>query len=277
MGTYAVVTGSSGGFGSVFVRTLLEKGYDVIAGVRDMAKGEFLVQEAKQIGKQEHLHLWQLDVTNPDDIERLTAFLEKSSDSVDVLINNAGYCQGGVVEGLSEEQWQEQFDVNMFGVIRLTKALLPLLRRQRFGRVINISSISGRIGLPGMSAYASTKFALEGFSESLRYEMLPFQVYVSLIEPGSYRTGIWEKALQERAHADEAYDTLTSNLEKEASRAASGSSDPEVAATVLENILKTKKPRLRYPMGTSARMYHYVKPLIPYRLLEWIILRRIFR
>ncbi|SFL45720.1 SDR family NAD(P)-dependent oxidoreductase [Salibacterium qingdaonense] len=277
MGSYAVVTGSSGGFGSVFVRTLLEKGYDVIAGVRDTAKGETLVQEAEKLGKQDHLHLWQLDVTNPDDIKRLASFLEKTSQSVEVLINNAGYCQGGVVEGLSEEQWQEQFDVNVFGVIRLTKALLPLFRKQRAGRIINISSISGRIGLPGMAAYAAGKFALEGFSESLRYEMLPFQVYVSLVEPGSYRTGIWEKALQERAHADEAYDTLTANLENEASQAASGSSDPEAAASILKNILKAKKPALRYPMGTSAFLYHFVKPLIPSRLLEWIIIRRVQR
>ncbi|MFD2706169.1 SDR family NAD(P)-dependent oxidoreductase [Salibacterium lacus] len=277
MGSYAVVTGSNGGFGRVFVRTLLEQGYDVIAGVRDTAKGEFLVQEAEQIEKQEHLHVWQLDVTQPGDIERLQTFLEKSSRPVDVLINNAGYCQGGVVEGLSEEQWQRQFDVNVFGVIRLTKALLPLFRKQRAGQIINISSVSGRIGLPGMGAYAAGKFALEGFSESLRYEMQPFQVYVSLVEPGSYRTGIWEKALSGRAKADKAYETLTANLENEASEAASGSSDPEAAASVLQKILKANKPRLRYPMGNSAFLYHYVKPLIPSRLLEWIIIRRVLR
>ncbi|MGY4691581.1 SDR family NAD(P)-dependent oxidoreductase [Salibacterium sp. K-3] len=277
MGAYAVVTGSSGGFGRVFVRTLLEKGYDVIAGVRDTSKGEFLVQEAKRLGRQEHLHVWQLDVTNPHDIERLQDYLEKSSLPVELLLNNAGYCQGGVVEGLTEEQWQKQFDVNVFGAVRLTKALLPLFRRQRSGRIINISSISGRIGLPGMGAYAAGKFALEGFSESLRYEMLPFHVYVSLMEPGSYRTGIWEKALRGRADADEEYGRLVQNLESEASRAASESAGPEAAEAVLEKIITARKPKLRYPLGASAFLYYYVKPLIPSRLLERAVIRRILR
>ncbi|WP_026701984.1 SDR family NAD(P)-dependent oxidoreductase [Salibacterium aidingense] len=277
MGDCAIVTGSNGGFGQVITAKLLSMNYEVIATVRERERGQVLVDQATQIGKGDKLHLWEMDVTEPSHIEELKQYLLSEKKQVVVLVNNSGYCQAGMVEGVTDQQWREQFDVNFFGVVSLTKALLPMFRSQRSGSIINISSVSGFLGFPGMGAYAGSKFALEGFSESLRYEMLPFHIYVSLIEPGSYQTRIWEKALKHAAETEGDYKTMMANLQKEALQAAENSTAPEKIAEVVEKILRAKRPNLRYRLGTSAAMLHGLKQTMPARWLEKIIVSRLLR
>ncbi|RSL32380.1 SDR family oxidoreductase [Salibacterium salarium] len=273
----AIVTGSNGGFGQVIVEQLLEMEYEVIAGVRNIERANVLVDKSEKLGKREWLHVFELDVTDSQHIEGLKDYIQSKEKTVDVLINNAGYCQGGIVETLSEEEWRNQFDVNFFGTVSLTTALLPIFRRQRYGSIINMSSVSGNIGLPGMSAYAGSKFALEGFSESLRYEMLPFQVYVSLIEPSSYKTGIWEKALQHIKQTSTDYERLVENLKKEARQSAADSGDPHEVTVLLKTILQAKTPKLRYPLGKTAKQIHRWKHLLPNRWLDKKIIKRVNR
>ncbi|MDQ0300211.1 NAD(P)-dependent dehydrogenase (short-subunit alcohol dehydrogenase family) [Salibacterium salarium] len=273
----AVVTGSNGGFGRIMVQQLLEMEYEVIAGVRNLQYGNALVERAEALGKKECLHLFELDITDTQQIEKLADFVQSNMKTLDVLVNNAGYCQGGIVEALSEEEWRHQFDVNFFGTVKLTTAMLPIFRKQRFGSIINVSSISGYMGMPGMSAYASSKFALEGFSESLRYEMLPFHVYVSLIEPSSYKTDIWEKALTDIKLASVDYKTMVENLVGEARQSVEGAGDPYEIATLLRVILQAKRPKLRYPLGKTAKYAYRWRHFLPKQWLENMIVKRLNR
>ncbi|GAA3324660.1 hypothetical protein GCM10020331_053430 [Ectobacillus funiculus] len=144
----------------------------------------------------DRIHIIQLDVTDSSAAAAVITDIIRCYGQIDLLVNNAGYAAGGFTEELAAEQWRQQFEVNFFGLVTVTKAVLPSMRERRSGKIINISSISGRIGFPSMGPYVSSKFAVEGFSESLRLEMLRYGVYVVLIEPGSYRTDIWSKGLE---------------------------------------------------------------------------------
>ena len=141
------------------------------------------------------IKIQQLDVTDQNSIHNFQLFL-KEIQKVDLLVNNAGYANGGFVEEIPVEEYRKQFETNLFGAISITRLVLPYMRKQRIGKIINISSISGQVGFPGLSPYVSSKYALEGWSESLRLEVKPFGIDVALIEPGSYNTNIWEVGKQ---------------------------------------------------------------------------------
>src|SRR5690606_23360342 len=175
--------------------TLLQQGMHVIATMRTLKTAEKLRQEAKNKNLAEQLTILQMDVTDLEQIETVQKYITSKFNRLDLLVNNAGFCQGGFVSDLTIKDWRRQMAVNVDGTFQVTKQMITLLEKSEKANIINVSSVSGFIGFPGMSAYCSSKHALEGFSESLRIELLPKNIYVSLVEPGSYQTKIWEKSL----------------------------------------------------------------------------------
>ena len=176
---------------------------------------------------------------------------------IDVLVNNAGYGLFGALEDLSIAEMKAQFETNFFGVIRVTQQVIPVMRKQKSGTIVNISSVGGRIGIPGLSAYHSTKFALEGLSESISYELEPFGIKVVLIEPGFIRTNIMNSSIIAKKARDQKspYFSLTQQLERSFKAAmvnTSASSTPEVVAKVVVQAITSESPKLRYAVGNDA-------------------------
>ncbi len=191
----AVITGASSGFGLLTTLELAKKDYLVIATMRNLEKQGNLLSQVTQLNLQQNIKIQQLDVTDQNSLHNFQLFL-KEINKVDLLINNAGYANGGFVEEIPVEEYRKQFETNFFGAISITQLVLPYMREQKSGKIINISSISGQVGFPGLSPYVSSKHALEGWSESLRLEVKPFGINVALVEPGSYNTNIWEVGKQ---------------------------------------------------------------------------------
>ncbi|HEU5055205.1 MAG TPA: SDR family NAD(P)-dependent oxidoreductase, partial [Kofleriaceae bacterium] len=191
---------------------------------------------------------------------------------VDVLVNNAGYGLGGSVEDLSMEELREQFETNFFGLVAVTKRVLPGMRERRHGRIINVSSIAGRVALPGVSAYNASKFAVEGFSESMRHELLPFEVYVSLVEPGTFRTDIFDRNRRIAARASDpssAWAEMTRKISAIVdSRVEKSTADPRDVARVIADIATAARPRLRYLVGRDAVAQRLIARILPDRLWE---------
>lgn len=270
-----LITGASSGFGLLLAIAFAEKGWTVVATMRDTSKSELLLAKALKRNCEKQIIVKNLDVTRASAIEELKEELHTERLIVQVLINNAGYCQGGPTEGVSMEKWKSQFDTNVLGAIAVTKAFLPKMREQRQGRIIMLSSISGRFGFPALGPYSASKYALEGFSESLRFEMLPFGVYVSLVEPGPYRTSIWEKGLEDAQFSDEEdYNMITQTLVAQASHSATSSGDPASVVNKIVAITEVRRPKLRYPIGKSTKLMLLLKAILPMRVIEYIVLRK---
>jgi NAD(P)-dependent dehydrogenase (short-subunit alcohol dehydrogenase family) len=198
--------------------------------------------------------------------------VERASGRVDVLVNNAGYGIGGAIEDLTMAELREQFETNFFGLVALTKRVLPGMRERRRGRIINVSSINGRVAVPGLGAYCASKFAVEGFSESLRHELLRFGVFVSLVEPGTFRTAIFDRnrRVAGRAHDPSSpWYRFTRRMERLVDRRVEKSTaDPRQVADVIAAIAVSPRPRLRYLVGRDARAEELLSRVLPRRLWE---------
>lgn len=274
----ALITGASSGFGILSAIELAKAGFLVLATMRDPSRGGSLIQlaEANQVDSLIKVH--QLDVTEEKSIQTLEGLL-KEAGRVDVLVNNAGYAAGGFVEETNIETYRAQFETNFFGAIAVTQQVLPYMRRQKSGKIINISSISGQVGFPGLSPYVSSKFALEGFSESLRLEMKPFGVDVLLIEPGSYKTNIWSvgKELIDLSGSEHSPYQIT--LQKIRNRIESKEDkygDPnEVACLIAKLASQEKDDQFRYPIGKGVRLGIWFKKRTPWKVWEKLILRNV--
>ena len=183
----AIITGSSTGIGYETSIALARDGFLTYATMRNLNKAE----DIKSIATKENLPLWvkQLDVTDDASVKNaVEAISSETGGRIDVLVNNAGYGLNGALEDLSMDEIKSQYETNFFGLIRVTQAVLPTMRRRKSWTIVNISSGAGRFGFPGGSAYVSTKFAVEGLSESISYELEPFRIKVVIVEPGAIRT-----------------------------------------------------------------------------------------
>src|SRR5919201_3068801 len=185
----AVVTGSSTGIGYETSLILARNGFQTYATMRNLTKSENIKSLASK-EKNLPIHVKHLDVTDDASINNAIQEISAEAGRIDVLVNNAGYVLSGAFEDLAiEEEIKAQYETNLYGLIRTTQAVLPIMRKQKSGIIVNISSAAGRFGLPGSSAYVSTKFAVEGLSESMSYELEPFGIkVVILIEPGVIKT-----------------------------------------------------------------------------------------
>jgi NAD(P)-dependent dehydrogenase (short-subunit alcohol dehydrogenase family) len=197
----AVVTGSSSGNGYETSLTLARNGFLTYATMRNLNKGENI----KSLTQKEKLPMKtvQLDVTDDISVKNAIQSITAESNRIDVLVNNAGYGLVGAFEDSSMEEIKAQFETNLFGVIRVTQAVLPIMRRQKSGIIVNISSALGRFGLPITSAYVSTKFAIEGLSESMAYELEPFGIKMVLVEPGFIKTNIGNNLITAKKSQDQ--------------------------------------------------------------------------
>jgi NAD(P)-dependent dehydrogenase (short-subunit alcohol dehydrogenase family) len=273
----AVVTGSSSGFGLLTTLELAKNGIQVIATMRNIEKGKGLLEKAHLIGCGSLITVRELDVTSVASVECFKEYLEELG-RIDVLINNAGYAGAGFVEEIPIAEYRSQFDTNLFGVIMVTQACLPFMRQQKSGKVINISSISGLIGFPGLSPYVASKHALEGFSESLRLEMKPFGIDVCLVEPGSFKTNIWSsgKQITEKSLLpDSPYFQMMKRLESHLTKGESTYGDPKEVAQIIVEIAQSRNPKLRYPVGKGVKISLFIKKSIPWKSWEKLFLKRL--
>ncbi|GAA4840354.1 oxidoreductase [Paenibacillus vulneris] len=274
----AVVTGASSGFGLLTALELARQGYRVIATMRDTANNRMLLQQADEAGLASFIECMPLDVTDHGAISDAVARVIDRHGSIDVLVNNAGLAIGGCIEEIPMEDWEKQMDVNFFGLVAMTQAVLPFMRERRQGKVIQISSVSGRVGFPGYGPYAASKFAVEGFSEALRLEMLPFGVHVVLVEPGAYKTSIWNKGFEHmgaRASKDSPYSRYLNAIMNYSKRTAEHADDPQEVARAVAGIARSRYPRLRYTLGKGARAAILGKALLPWKWFERILLREL--
>ncbi|UOR13058.1 SDR family oxidoreductase [Halobacillus amylolyticus] len=271
-----IITGASSGFGFHTALKCAEKGFHVIATMRNMSKAEVFKTDRISSVIRERIEIWPLDVTDDNSIEDFKQKL-KQLNRVDVLVNNAGFAIGGFLEQVPIEAYRRQFETNVFGVIRTTQAVLPIMRKQGQGKIINVSSISGRIGFPGLSAYVSSKHALEGLTESLRFEVKPFGIDVALIEPGSYQTNIWTSGMElpKAVHdPDSPYAHYVRGLWK-ALNSESHGAPAKVADLMTRMAGKSQIRKLRYPIGAGVRLNLFLKKVVPWSFLEKTVLKKL--
>ncbi|GLI09549.1 short-chain dehydrogenase/reductase [Paenibacillus tyrfis] len=270
----ALVTGASSGFGLLTAVALARAGYRTVATMRNPDKCEALQEHAERSGVQELIDIMPLDVTDHEAIGQTVGSIVKTYGRIDVLVNNAGFAVGGYVEEVPVEQWRQQLETNVFGVIAATKAVLPHMRERRSGYIVNVSSVSGRSGFPGYAPYSTSKFAVEGFSESLRLEMKPFGVHVVLIEPGAYKTDIWQKGFASMCTSEASpYRHLLEKVLRYSKQAAATAPDAAEVADTIVRVVRSKHPKLRYPLGRGAKLSLGSKVLLPWRWYESIVLR----
>jgi NAD(P)-dependent dehydrogenase (short-subunit alcohol dehydrogenase family) len=276
----AIVTGTSSGFGLSTSIELARKGFTVIAAMRNRHKSSGLLEEARKHGVQSRIIVFELDVTDENSILAFQTRVLDEFGKVDVLINNAGYAGAGFVEEISMDEYRRQFETNVFGVIAVTKAFLPVMRKNRHGCIINVSSISGKVAFPGLSPYIASKHALEGWSESLRLEMQPFGVKVVLIEPGSYKTNIWSSGKQvadKSLELNSPYQDYMQSIERYIANGENSFGDPLDVAKKIAQIASMDTPDIRYPIGRGVKATILMKNLLPWRIWEKIIISKLFK
>jgi NAD(P)-dependent dehydrogenase (short-subunit alcohol dehydrogenase family) len=271
----ALVTGSSSGIGFETSLTLARAGFNTYASMRNLEKSKNITEIAKK--EKLPLQVVQLDVNNDGSVKDAIVKILKADQRIDVLINNAGYGLFGSVEDTSIEEIKAQFETNFFGVVRVTQQVLPLMRRQNSGTIVNVSSVGGRIGLPALSAYHSTKFALEGLSESIAFELEPFGIRVVIIEPGVIRTNILnssssaKKALDPKSPyfslSQKLNDNFKSMMESELS------SPPEEVAKVILQAVTSENPQLRYSVGDDAANLIHARKNMPDKEFRKMIMK----
>ncbi|MFI8622828.1 SDR family oxidoreductase [Bacillus altitudinis] len=274
MNKTAIVTGANSGFGKLITLRLAQQGYTVIAGVRQETNAKKLAEEVKNAALSESIHIEALDVTDTQSIQafqkRLNAYAP-----IHLLVNNAGTAYAGFAEEVPVDQYREQFEVNVFGVMEMTQAVLPLMTSD--AKILNMSSISGLMGMPALSPYVSSKFALEGYTESLRIELAAFGIQAALIEPGSFQTNIWNTSMNEQMTppaAGSKYTTIYENMMSYIEAQKNNYGDPgEVAELVVSLAEKKRLKKLRYLVGKGVRLSFIAKQLLPWNVWENIILR----
>lgn len=274
----AFITGTSSGFGLLTTVALAKEGYRVIATLRDVNRTTRLLDAVRRAGVEAQVEIVQLDITDFSSVDKVVKDTVVKYGRIDVLVNNAGYAAGGFVEEVGMEAWKRQFETNFFGTVAVTRAFLPHMRENRSGTIVNISSISGRIGFPGLGPYVSSKFAVEGFSETLRLEMFPYGVHVVLIEPASYQTDIWAKGLSDAQIPDESpYLKEMQMMVKGIEHISTTASDPQEVVQLISQVLKLKRPRLRYPIGRGVKGTLTLKSTLPWKWVETIVMKRFMK
>jgi NAD(P)-dependent dehydrogenase (short-subunit alcohol dehydrogenase family) len=270
-----LITGASSGFGLYTAALLAAKGHIVYATMRDTSKSSDLLTEARTLGGDTDLHILPLDVTRPDTVRVAVATILNEQKRIDVLINNAGFGIGGFFEDLSDAEFRSQFDVNFFGVLDLTRAVLPSMRSMRKGLIINISSMCAFSGTPAFSAYVASKWALEGFTESLMMELLPFNVRAVLVEPGAYKTKIF---FENAKHAHDFNNTASPYYDRNQFLRAfidkhmnANSRDPREVARVIGRIVEQKDPSFRNIIGWPSKIRAVLVKFIPFKLYARLV------
>jgi NAD(P)-dependent dehydrogenase (short-subunit alcohol dehydrogenase family) len=252
-----LVTGASSGAGQATARLLAQHGYRVFGTSRSPVDSR----------EEQGVTMVALDVRSDDSVAACVSGVSSAAGRVDILVNNAGYEQAGALEELSLDEAKAQFETNFFGVVRMVKAVLPLMRRQTRGQIINVSSLSGLSPIPFMGMYSASKFALDGYTEALRLEVKPLNIRVSQIEPGFLRTPMMNRRQTARNPIAEyepwrqrAYDAIRAYEEK--------GPGPELVANAVLKIADSRSPRLRYIVGRQAAVITRLRRFLPEAAFE---------
>ncbi|MDH3502501.1 MAG: SDR family oxidoreductase, partial [Nitrosopumilus sp.] len=255
----ALVTGSSSGIGFETSLLLARNGYHTFASMRDISKGV----KIQEIAKKENLpiKIIELDVDKEESIVSAIKKIIGITSRIDVLVNNAGYGQFGCTEDVSMDDFRKQFETNFFSIVRIIQEVAPIMRKQGSGIIINISSVVGRMGLPGSSAYISTKFALEGLSECLRYELGMFGIKTTLIEPGVIKTNFFNSMKIPQSKLDSRYMELTDHILAGLKMMVEMGTAPSQVAEVIVKVIHDKEILPRYIVGTDAAMFMEAKKM----------------
>jgi NAD(P)-dependent dehydrogenase (short-subunit alcohol dehydrogenase family) len=245
-----LITGCSSGLGKSMAEHFLEQGHRVIATARNPQTIQYLAEKYPDLAL-----ILALDVTNQDSVNETVEKSMEKFERIDVLINNAGYCLVGVAESFSERESRAQMETNFFGAVRMTQAVLPIMRRQKSGHIVQISSVGGITGCPVMSMYSASKFALEGYSESLAIEASMFNVRVTIVEPGAFKTDIFVRGninvpLPRGMSEYQPLITGTDQAWEYLRNSAPG--DPHKAAVAIAQLLEEDIPPLRLALGPDA-------------------------
>ncbi len=258
-----LITGASSGIGRAAARHLAELGYRVYGTSRGACPDTGGVT------------MLQMDVTDADAVSAGIQTILAREGRLDVVVNNAGFGYGGAVEETSIDEARATFETNVFGVLRVCRAALPVMRAQGAGLIVNVSSIGGLMGMPFQGLYAASKFAVEGLTETLRMEVKAFGIDVVLLEPGDIRTDFTarRRTTAEAAASDIYREQYARTLDKIAADE-QGGADPQVAAKTLARILASRRPRLRYTTGpVYQKLAVFVKRIVPHALFEWVLMQ----
>ena len=260
MENVALVTGCSSGIGLETAISLAREGHFTYATMRNMKKSEDL----DKIVNDEDLpiKILELDVDDEESVDNTIAKIMEEKGRIDTLVNNAGWGMWGTVEDVSIEEFKQQFETNFFSIIRMIQKVAPIMRKQKSGNIVNVSSVAGRIGFPVSPAYISSKFALEGLSECLRFELGPFGINVIIIEPGVIKTNFFDSMkMAKKSNSDSVYNEITSKVVSGVKMMAEmGTESKEVANTIIKSI-NAENPLPRYIVGNDAMMFLEAKKM----------------
>jgi len=255
----ALVTGSSSGIGLETVLSLARDGYHTFASMRNVGKAG----ELEHAVKKENLpvEIIELDVDKEESIISAIKKVVTKNGRLDVLVNNAGYGQFGCTEDITIDDFRKQFETNFFSIVRIIQEVAPIMRKQNSGNIINISSVVGRMGLPGSPAYISSKFALEGLGECLRYELGQFGIKTTMIEPGVIKTNFFNSMKVPESKIDPKYKTLTDNILAGLKMMVEMGTAPSQVADVVMKAIHDDEMLPRYVVGTDAAMFLEAKKM----------------
>ena len=266
-----LITGASSGIGRASALYLAEKGYRVAATSRAMGRLDGLRREVERLGR--NLHCVELDVDSDQSVAEAAESVIQAYGRIDVLVNNAGYGLWGPVQSLSLGELESQFDTNFFGAFRMIKAVLPSMAAGGGGTIVNVSSVEGRLVTPFSGGYAASKFALEGLSEAMRYELWPQGIRVAVVEPGLFATD-FDSNQVEAADAESPalpYGPVIARYRERRGKYDRFAKDPIRVARVIHKIIRSRRPRFRYPVGAEATLGVRVANLLPERLYQALL------
>jgi NAD(P)-dependent dehydrogenase (short-subunit alcohol dehydrogenase family) len=275
MAKIAFITGSSSGIGLLSAVELARRNYHVLATMRDPARRERLDKAAAEAGISNRIEVVQLDITQPLSITHAVQQAIRDHQRIDVLVNNAGFAMAGFAEDLYLDEIRKQFETNFFGHVSVTKEVIPFMRAQKSGHIIMVTSVAGRVGQPVVSSYSASKFALEGWSESLRIELRSLGIRVVLVEPGAFETDIWVRNVEIGKFAMDAsapnHERAQRFSELVKQSGAKGRPSAAAIARLIGRIADDPNPKLRYVIGTDARIGLWMRALLPWKTYERMV------
>lgn len=266
-GKVVLITGASSGIGQATAYALLEKGFKVY-GTSRKVNSETTIKAKHGNG---FLKIIPLDVCSDKSVSDCVNYILQRETSIDILINNAGFGIAGSVEDTSPEESLKQFDTNFFGVLRMCRAVLPKMREQKNGLIINISSVAGLISIPYQSMYSASKYAIEALTEALRIEVKPFGIKVSMVEPGDTKTGFTANRQYTRASSNSAYSAYFTRSLKTMEKDEQNGPPPKLAVDAILKIINSNNPPIRITAGFSYKLLVFLKRLLPSRFVEYVV------
>ena len=265
-----LITGCSSGIGRSTAMYFADRGWNVIATMRSP-------QNETELNLMPNILVVRLDVVDIDSIKSAIATGIDRFGTIDVIVNNAGFAVAGPFEPAGRKQIENQFETNVFGLMNCTREILPVFRRQKSGTIINVASMGGRISFPYFSLYHSTKWAVDGFCESLQYELASFGIKVKIIEPGAIKTDFYSRSMNTTLDFDatdlvsQVYQNSYSKIKAQFDKAGSSGSSPELVAKAIWKSANDNSNKLRYTVGIDAKVLLFLKWLLPNRVLFWLM------